>query len=70
MSQAGFLQNLQEFPKDTINEEMVELMEPYIKAEDYTIEIARRVCDSQAHFTPGGILCTISDNVPPDRTFP
>lgn len=43
MSQAGFLQSLQEFPKDTINEEMVELMEPYFKADDYTIEIARRV---------------------------
>jgi len=43
MSQAGFLQALQEFPKDTINEEMVELMEPYFKSEDYTMENAKRV---------------------------
>uniref|UniRef100_A0A7M5V1B0 Uncharacterized protein n=2 Tax=Clytia hemisphaerica TaxID=252671 RepID=A0A7M5V1B0_9CNID len=40
MSQAGFLQALQEFPKDTINEEMVELMEPYFKA--------KRVCGNVA----------------------
>ena len=43
MSQAGFLQALQDFPKDTINEEMVELMEPYFKAEDYSMENAKRV---------------------------
>ncbi|XP_066913562.1 dynein axonemal heavy chain 5-like [Clytia hemisphaerica] len=48
MSQAGFLQALQEFPKDTINEEMVELMEPYFKAEDYTMENAKRVCGNVA----------------------
>ena len=43
MSQAGFLQALQDFPKDTINEEMVELIEPYFKAEDYSMENAKRV---------------------------
>ena len=34
MSQSGFLQALQSFPKDSINEETVELLAPYLEMED------------------------------------
>ncbi|KFM76970.1 Dynein heavy chain 8, axonemal, partial [Stegodyphus mimosarum] len=44
MSGAGFLSQLQEFPKDTINDEVIELMEPYIHMEDYTLETAQKAC--------------------------
>ena len=43
MSQGNFLQGLMEFPKDSINEETVELLMPYFDAEDYTMETAKRV---------------------------
>ena len=43
MSQSGFLQGLQNFNKDTINEETVELIAPYLNAEDYTMESAKKV---------------------------
>ena len=43
MSQSGFLQGLQGFNKDTINEETVELMQPYFDMEDYSMESAKRV---------------------------
>ena len=47
MAQAGFLQALEQFQKDNINEEMVELLEPYINSPDYTMAVAKRV---QTHF--------------------
>ena len=43
MSQGGFLQMLQNFPKDTINEEAVEFLAPYLEMEDYNLENAKRV---------------------------
>ena len=43
MSQTGFLQGLQGFNKDSINEETVELVKPYFDMEDYTLESAKRV---------------------------
>lgn len=43
MSQSNFLLSLQSFPKDTINDEMVELLAPYLEMEDYNMETAKRV---------------------------
>lgn len=48
MASTTFLQQLQNFPKDTISDETVELLEPYFRAEDYNMEMARRVCGDVA----------------------
>ncbi len=48
MSATNFLQSLLDFAKDSINEETVELMNPYIVMEDYDFDNAKRVCGNVA----------------------
>lgn len=48
MAGVNFLTSLLEFKKDNINEETVELMEPYLKMEDYDLENAKRVAANVA----------------------
>ena len=48
MSGAGFLQALMSFPKDSINDETVELLQPYLTMEDYSLEVAKKVCGNVA----------------------
>ena len=43
MSSSTFLQGLMTFDKDTINAEMVELLEAYLSMPDYTLEGAKKV---------------------------
>ncbi|KAI9544461.1 hypothetical protein NQZ68_001334 [Dissostichus eleginoides] len=44
ISATGFMTSLQQFKKDTINEEMVELLQMYFDMDDYTMENAKKVC--------------------------
>jgi dynein heavy chain len=48
MGNTAFLSQLQTFAKDTINEEMVELLAPYLEQEDYNLETAKKVSSNVA----------------------
>ena len=45
MSGGSFLSNLLTFPKDSINGELVELIQPYLDADDYNFDNAKKVSD-------------------------
>ncbi|XP_046389607.1 dynein axonemal heavy chain 5 [Ischnura elegans] len=48
MASTTFLLQLQNYPKDIINDEMVELLQPYFEMEDYNMDTAKRVCGDVA----------------------
>lgn len=48
MSDTRFLYNLQNFPKDQINGEIVDLLLPYFNYQDYTFEKAKLACGNVA----------------------
>ncbi|XP_076055179.1 LOW QUALITY PROTEIN: dynein axonemal heavy chain 5-like [Oratosquilla oratoria] len=48
MASTTFLLSLQNYPKDTINDEIVELLEPYFNMDDYDMDTAKRVCGDVA----------------------
>lgn len=48
MASTTFLLQLQNYPKDSINEEMIEHLTPYFRMEDYNMDTARRVCGDVA----------------------
>ncbi|KAM3593194.1 uncharacterized protein V6R79_007624 [Siganus canaliculatus] len=48
MQNAAFLSTLLNFNKDTITEEAVELISPYLDMDDYNLESAKKVCSNVA----------------------
>lgn len=56
MADVRFLYNLQHFPKDNINAETIDLMQPYLNYHLYTYEAALQACGNVA----GLIQWTIS----------
>lgn len=48
MTDTRFLYNLQQFPKDNINGEIVDLMYPYLNYPLYTYEAAKQACGNVA----------------------
>jgi len=48
MSQSSFLGNLLNFNKDTITDEMIDMLEPYFRMEDFNYESAMKVSGSVA----------------------
>ncbi|CAH1389658.1 unnamed protein product [Nezara viridula] len=48
MASTTFLLQLQNYPKDNITSEMIDLLQPYFEMEDYNMDTAQRVCGDVA----------------------
>lgn len=48
MADTQFLKKLQDYPKDTINAEIVDLLVPYFSFPQYTYEAAKTACGNVA----------------------
>ncbi|XP_059182778.1 dynein axonemal heavy chain 5 [Centropristis striata] len=48
MQNSAFLSTLLNFSKDSITEEVVELLAPYLQMDDYNLESAKRICGNVA----------------------
>lgn len=48
MASTTFLLQLQNYPKDSINDEMIDFLQPYFYMEDYNMDMAKRVCGDVA----------------------
>jgi dynein heavy chain len=48
LSDNSFLQNLKAFPRDRINDEQIELLQPYFRVSDYTLEGAEKAAGAIA----------------------
>ena len=48
LADVGFLKRLQQFPKDSMNAETVDLMQPYLANPLYTFENAKQACGNVA----------------------
>lgn len=48
MADTRFLNHIQQFPKDNINSETVDLMKPYFGYPGYTYEAAKQACGNVA----------------------
>lgn len=48
MADTAFLRKLQEYPKDTINAEVIDLLVPYFNYPTYTYEAAKTACGNVA----------------------
>ncbi|CAI5671192.1 unnamed protein product [Oreochromis niloticus] len=48
MQNSAFLSSLLNFSKDSITEEVVELLAPYLHMDDYNMEMAKRICGNVA----------------------
>lgn len=48
MADTKFLNKLQEYPKDTINAEVIDLLVPYFEYPQYTLDAAKVACGNVA----------------------
>lgn len=74
LADTRFLYNLQNFPKDNINAETVDLMMPYLNFHIYTYEAAKQACGNVAGLIQWTISMVvfyeINKDVLPLKVFP